>query len=100
MANLRLTAGEMKASQADRKQLEELRAKVKRTEDELSSKDAEIFELRAQIGRRDEQVEFLMQVHDATQDCEWVQPWTCPQCTLSNANERTQCDACGARRPG
>ena len=29
-------------------------------------------ELRDGLQRRDEQIEFLMQVHDASQECEWV----------------------------
>lgn len=29
-------------------------------------------ELRDGLKRRDEQIEFLMQVHDASQECEWV----------------------------
>ena len=40
-----------------------------------------------------------LQVHDATQDCEWVQPWICSQCTLNNAPSLAKCEACGGERP-
>jgi hypothetical protein len=71
---------------------------------ELIAKDAEISELRAGIGRRDEQIAFLMQVHDASQDSEWVDPalvqlWTCAACTLENKPHRRKCKACGTPRP-
>ena len=39
---------------------------------ELAARDVEILELKAGLTRRDEQVQFLMQVHDASQECEWV----------------------------
>ena len=68
----------------------------------LTSALAEVGELRAQIRRRDEQIEFLMQVHDASQSVTWVdeaaQQWTCAQCTLKNHASLTSCEACGAPR--
>jgi hypothetical protein len=41
-----------------------------------------------------------MQVHDATQSCDWVpeggrEPWQCATCTLQNDGSRTACEVCG-----
>merc|ERR1712086_122172 len=59
---------------------------------------AELQCVQEEITRRDEQIEFLMQVHDATADVEWAEDWNCNQCTLRNAPSEKQCTACGAMR--
>merc|ERR1712054_205474 len=53
-------------------------------------------ELRKDVERRNEQIEFLMQVHDASKDYEWVQKWACKSCTLLNPGSVKKCEMCGA----
>merc|ERR1712070_29019 len=59
----------------------------------------QITSLEGDVARRDEQVEFLMQVHDAAAETEWVAPWQCPQCTFANKTGEANCQVCGAKRP-
>lgn len=79
------------------------RAAERVAKDEAAAQQVLIAELRAGVKRRDEQVEFLMQVHDASQECEWVpvgEGWECPVCTLKNGPQRTSCEACGSPPSG
>ena len=54
------------------KSLEVAKATERKITDELATKDVVVAEMQAGMKRRDEQIEFLMQVHDASQGCEWV----------------------------
>ena len=58
------------------KEIDAAKARQRMAEDEAAARDIEIAELRASLQRRDEQIEFLMQVHDASQSCEWVDTTT------------------------
>ena len=55
-------ATELAAAKADARQLAS----------QLGATTVEVKSLRDEVKRRDEQIEFLMQVHDASQSCEWV----------------------------
>ncbi|KAK3272834.1 hypothetical protein CYMTET_18888 [Cymbomonas tetramitiformis] len=48
------------------------------------------------IERRDEQIAFLMTVHDASTNYEWSQPWNCEMCTLINQSGNKRCEMCDA----
>ena len=100
-AELERAMAELRLLTSKSEQVAALQAALDKAQGELAEKHAEIFELRAGTGRRDEQIAFLMQVHDATQSCEWieVEPWTCSACTLSNAPSKTRCDACDRPKP-
>lgn len=54
------------------KALQAAKAAERKAADELAAGKIAVAELQAGLKRRDEQVEFLMQVHDASQVCEWV----------------------------
>jgi hypothetical protein len=53
-------------------ELQAARAAERAARNELAARDVELGELRAGTRRRDQQIEFLMQVHDASQSCEWI----------------------------
>ena len=92
------------------KELEEAQREARKVARDLASSAVEVTELRAGNARRDEQISFLMQVHDASQECEWVPvgaggaaapppaQWECNVCTLVNKAANTQCEVCGAPR--
>lgn len=82
-------------------------AEARRVSRELASCQVEVSELKAGATRRDEQIAFLMQVHDASQECEWVPVngaappparWACNVCTLENAAVNARCEACGSQK--
>lgn len=54
------------------KELRAARATERKLSDELAAQEVAMAELRSGSKRRDEQIEFLMQVHDASQECEWI----------------------------
>jgi hypothetical protein len=54
------------------KEVDVAKAAQRVAENASAARDVEISELKAGLKRRDEQIEFLMQVHDASQSCEWV----------------------------
>ena len=68
-------------------------------QDELEEFRQVIKGLEEDVARRDEQIEFLMQVHDASKDVEWVSTWNCVTCTMKNQPHATHCEACGAKKP-
>ena len=79
------------------------KADARKLASQLGAKTVEVTSLRDEVKRRDEQIEFLMQVHDASQECEWVpeggaNEWQCGACTLRNAAHRTKCEACDSDR--
>jgi hypothetical protein len=59
------------ASKADHER-EQAEATIRKLRDESAARDVELAALRSGVTRRDEQVDFLMQVHNASQECEWV----------------------------
>lgn len=98
------------AAEKAAKELEAAQRDARMVARELASSAVEVTELRAGNARRDEQISFLMQVHDASQECEWVPvsargatapppaQWECNVCTLVNQAANTQCEVCGAPR--
>ena len=67
-------------------------------QDEVEELRQRISGLEEDVARRDEQVEFLMQVHDASKDVEWVSTWNCPSCTMKNQPHAEKCEACGSAK--
>ena len=84
------------------KELNEARIKLSERshgEGEIEELHLRIAGLEENLGRRDEQIEFLMAVHDASAEKEWVEPWLCPSCTFSNKHGSETCEVCGVKKP-
>uniref|UniRef100_A0A7S1SGA5 RanBP2-type domain-containing protein n=1 Tax=Alexandrium catenella TaxID=2925 RepID=A0A7S1SGA5_ALECA len=88
LAELRREAADLRQKESDSATIVE----------ELLDAKTVIDELQKDVSRRDEQIEFLMQVHDASQDVEWVGKWPCAICTMLNPNTNSTCSTCGAPR--
>ena len=58
------------------KESTDAKARARKLDGDLAAKTIEVTALREDLKRRDEQIEFLMQVHDASQSCEWVDTTT------------------------
>ena len=70
LENIQARAREALATVAKTK--EQAQAAERKLSDEIATKGVQIRELQDGLKRRDEQIEFLMQVHDASKECEWV----------------------------
>eukprot|EP00927_Polykrikos_kofoidii_P049350 TRINITY_DN43419_c0_g1_i1.p1 TRINITY_DN43419_c0_g1~~TRINITY_DN43419_c0_g1_i1.p1 ORF type:complete len:279 (-),score=67.49 TRINITY_DN43419_c0_g1_i1:20-856(-) len=81
-----------------RAEIQELKHNDSSVLEELLDAKTAIEDLEKDVARRDEQVDFLMQVHDASRDVEWVSKWTCAMCTCSNHSTSGSCNVCGAPR--
>ena len=58
------------------KEVDSAKAAKRVAENEAAAQQVEVAELKRNLRDRDEQIEFLMQVHDASQSCEWVDTTT------------------------
>lgn len=54
------------------KEVDAAKAAQRVAENAAAARDVEVSELKGGLKRRDEQIKFLMQVHDASQNCEWI----------------------------
>ena len=70
LENIQARAREALATVAKTK--EQAQAAERKLSDEIATKGVQIREMQDGLKRRDEQIEFLMQVHDASKECEWV----------------------------
>ena len=78
LENIQARAREALATVAKTK--EQAQAAERKLSDEIATKGVQIREMQDGLKRRDEQIEFLMQVHDASKECEWVPVLGTPRC--------------------